>query len=176
MSTHQLEELAPRFWQRVDQKDGCWLWKGSLTVYGYGQFQPARGKSYRAHRLAWEIARGPVPEGLVLDHLCRNRACCNPDHLEPVTHRENVLRGVGPSAQNAARLTCSKGHSFDSVGSKGERRCIQCNNEKTGRWSRAQREAIVCGAPTRDGGPCKLKIALGKTCRNHATANVGTTK
>lgn len=170
MSTER-DELAGRFWARVKKSEGCWEWAGSISVYGYGQFQPSRGKNYRAHRLAYELSIGPIPDGLVLDHLCRNRSCVNPDHLEPVASGTNILRGVGPTAQNAAQTHCKQGHPFDSTGSRGERRCTACDNAKTSAWSKEKRQAVVCGAPSRTGEACKMKIALGKKCRNHATTN-----
>lgn len=73
--------------------DGCWLWTGSTNGVGYGDFR-ARGKNhYYVHRWAYEEWAGPIPKGMDLDHLCRNRSCCNPAHLEPVTRRENLERG-----------------------------------------------------------------------------------
>jgi hypothetical protein len=73
-------------------ESGCWLWTGEMNRNGYGRVR-SDGKRVMAHRRAWELLRGPIPTGLVLDHLCRNRHCCNPAHLEPVTVRENTLRG-----------------------------------------------------------------------------------
>jgi len=84
-----------RFWRYVvkDANTGCWNWTGGTTK-GYGSFTyPGRSKCY-AHRFSWEMHRWPIPEGLVVDHLCRNTICVNPDHLEPVTQGENVRRGV----------------------------------------------------------------------------------
>jgi hypothetical protein len=94
------ERLLPRFWARVHHDDGCWMWTGTLNK-GYGMFSFG-GKTRRAHRFAYEALVGPIPEGLALDHLCRNPACVNPAHLEPVTWRENVYRGA------QAKLTMEK--------------------------------------------------------------------
>lgn len=76
----------------VEQATGCWLWQGELNRNGYGRVW-VNGKRLMVHRVVWETLRGPIAAGLVLDHLCRQRACCNPDHLDPVTVRENTLRG-----------------------------------------------------------------------------------
>lgn len=85
-------DLASRFWLRVHKTDDCWLWTSTLRR-GYGRFWIAPGRFVPAHRFAYELLVGPIPEGLELDHLCRNPACVNPAHLDPVTHRENVRRG-----------------------------------------------------------------------------------
>ena len=82
-----------RFWAKVDRSGSCWLWLAA-TSHGYGTFQ-SNGKLVRAHRYAYELLVGPIPGGLVIDHLCRTTACVNPEHLEPVTQRENLLRGAG---------------------------------------------------------------------------------
>lgn len=86
-----------RFWRWVERGEGCWLWLASTDTKGYGLFG-AEGKLSKAHRYAYELLVGPIPEGLVLDHLCRVRHCVNPDHLEPVTTYENILRGEGACA------------------------------------------------------------------------------
>ena len=81
-----------RFWRYVEQRRECWVWTASIRPNGYGEFR-CNGRLTRAHRFAYEQMVGPVPEGLQLDHLCRNRACVNPEHLEPVTGSVNVQRG-----------------------------------------------------------------------------------
>jgi hypothetical protein len=94
------------------------------------------------HRWTWEQANGPIPEGLVIDHLCRNRACCNPEHLEPVSPEENVKRGIGVAAKFAARTHCDNGHEFNEnnttyyrTGDRvGRRRCKVCNRATTARY------------------------------------------
>jgi hypothetical protein len=139
---------------RVNDATGCREWVQHLTPNGYGQLN-IRGRNRLAHALAWETARGPVPSGLVLDHLCRNKKCCNVDHLEPVTDRENILRGTGPSAVNAAKTHCDKGHplSGDNLRilggrSQPQRRCRECNRLGMVRW-RAKKVAadveVICG-------------------------------
>jgi len=109
---------------------GCWLWTAS-TNGGYGQFT-AGGKNRRAHRWLWEVVNGPVPKGLELDHLCRTRNCVNPEHLEAVTHHENVLRGecgLATAALNRAKTECPRGHPYSVENTRYQgtgRACITC--------------------------------------------------
>ncbi|MFI1562215.1 HNH endonuclease [Streptomyces sp. NPDC020490] len=90
-----VRDWRPRFWARVDKTapGGCWVWTGSVESKGYGA-PTINGAKRPAHRVAYEDLVGPIPEGLHLDHLCRVRRCVNPEHLEPVTSRENALRGI----------------------------------------------------------------------------------
>lgn len=114
----------------------CWLWAGSKDSNGYGHLY-IRGSGYgatpaQAHRVVYEALVGEIPAGMQLDHLCRVPACVNPEHLEPVTPKENVLRGVGISAQHARRTHCPKGHEFDQVNRNKEktvRRCGTCHRD-----------------------------------------------
>ena len=112
--------------------NGCWQWLGGKQENGYGR-TTRRGSDCLAHRFVYRRLRGEIPEGLTLDHLCRNRLCVNPDHLEPVTAGENVLRGVGPCAVNARKTHCHKGHPLSGdnlyVKPNGRRRCRICSRE-----------------------------------------------
>ncbi len=103
--------LPARFWSKVRvDVSGCWLWITSRRA-GYGAFS-IRRKSHQAHHLAYQQLVGLVPAGLQLDHLCRVRHCVNPAHLEPVTLRENVLRGESFTARNARKTYCPRGHEY----------------------------------------------------------------
>ena|SRR3990167_3156925 len=114
-----------RFWSKVDASGDCWAWTGPRNAKGYGRF-----RNHQAHRIAYEILVGPIGTGLTLDHLCRNHACVNPDHLESVTVRENILRGYGLSAQAARHTHCPNGHQFTSNNTyrnQGYRQCRECH-------------------------------------------------
>ncbi len=118
------------FWSRVDQTDTCWNWTHRTSAAGYGRHRVA-ARDVSAHRFAYELLIGPIPEGLQLDHLCRNTSCVNPDHLEPVTARENTLRGFGPSSINAKKTHCLRGHEFTPENTRIEKRnggrvCREC--------------------------------------------------
>lgn len=108
-----------------EPNSGCFIWIGWVKPHGYGLF----GKRL-AHRVSYECAKGAIPEGLVIDHLCRNRCCVNPTHLEAVTQKVNTLRGVGPTAKNAVKTHCKHGHEFTPqntiIRNGGERRCQRC--------------------------------------------------
>lgn len=98
--------VADRLWRRVEKREsGCWEFTGALNT-GYGRISGPGGRLLYTHRLAYELLVGTIPEGMDLDHLCRNRACCNPDHLEPVTRRVNLLRGETLTAAHAEGRDC----------------------------------------------------------------------
>ena len=121
----------------------CWIWTGSSRG-GYGYLSTTRRDhvSTGAHRLAWEIFRGPIPAGYHIDHLCRTPLCCNPAHLEPVTPQTNTLRGNGPTAANASKTHCVNGHEYDLLNTafwdKRGRACRACTLER----NRQRRAAI----------------------------------
>jgi hypothetical protein len=130
------ERIVIRFWRHVTagETDECWEWAASTAGGGYGRFRvsPLR-KSFLAHRVSYELHVGPIPEGLQIDHLCRNRACVNPEHLEVVTNRVNTLRGVGLTAQNIAKTECPAGHPYDEGNTAvyaGSRICRTCVRER----------------------------------------------
>lgn len=114
-----------RFLCYVEDTGDCWEWQGALSPKGYGAFS-VKSVKVGAHRFAYQEFVGPIPEGLEIDHLCRNRACVNPDHLEPVTHKANVLRSpINPIAVGANRETCDEGHALQPF-RDGRRRCFDC--------------------------------------------------
>lgn len=117
-----------RFLEKVEFSDGCWTWKGWSTREGYGQIWD--GRCVMAHRWSYENLVAPIPPGLVIDHLCRNPSCVNPDHLEPVTNRENGMRGLTP--YGVLRTTCVRGHDVTDpsnvrVTSQGKKQCRACD-------------------------------------------------
>lgn len=150
LEKHSLTEVeVARFWAKVQKGDGCWKWTGAKNAYGYGLVcLRAAGKQVRlgAHRVAWQIVRGPIPNGLTCDHLCRNRDCVNPDHLEPVTNRENVLRGIGHTAVNARKTHCVQGHELSGDNlyiHLGKRYCKKCRHTKVRAWRKRKRDYVL---------------------------------
>lgn len=126
------------------QSDGCWQWRPTKRK-GYGRIK-IEGKFKTAHVYCYEHFKGPVPNGLELDHLCRNRACVNPDHLEPVTRRVNVLRGDSIMSHNAAKTHCVNGHEFSPentiIRKNGNRGCRQCKRNQANSSNERKRKLL----------------------------------
>lgn len=136
--------LPTRFWAKVVQEaQGCWRWTASFDRYGYGRFAPTGESSRSAYLVAYAALVGPVPRGLQLDHLCRNRACVNPEHLEPVTQAENARRSAA-----ASKTHCVNGHEFTPEntylrppGCGGHRDCRACIRARANRYIAKRRAA-----------------------------------
>ena len=141
-------DLADRLWSRVDRSggdDACWPWLAfrSPGPEGYGRVR-ACGKNDGAHRVSYELLVGPIPEGLHIDHLCRNKWCVNPRHLELVTPAENTRRGLVARGRDTH---CSKGHLFDEENTyvppkrTDQRHCRECQRLREREWKARKREA-----------------------------------
>lgn len=133
------EKLAGKY--KVNPSTDCWVWTASLNSAGYGRLREhPSNKTLLAHRVSYEAFVGPIADGLVLDHLCRNRACINPVHLEAVSFKENVRRG------GAVKTHCPQGHAYDETntgkGNGGSKRCLTCHRER----QRAYGQRIKGGA------------------------------
>lgn len=130
--------LQQRFDEKVEkQADGCWRWVGAIQKAGYGCLWNGE-RVCLAHRIAYELFVGPIPDGKEIDHLCRNRWCVNPLHMEPVTGHENNMRGFSVAARNAKRTHCPQGHELsfkkERGGTKTRRYCKTCRNASSLRW------------------------------------------
>lgn len=122
------------FDKKIHKTGNCWNWTGRLNHFGYGVFV-VKSRSLRVSRLVYERQIGPIPKGLTIDHLCRNRRCVRPSHLEAVPNRENILRGVGATAVNSRKTHCKRGHEFSSTNT------YQSQHSQTGDW---RRECRIC--------------------------------
>lgn len=111
---------------------GCWVWQGQITAKGYPRIQETKPKRHNiaVHRLSYQLFIGGLDKGLTIDHLCSNRACINPDHLEQVTQGVNTLRGRGYTAMKARQTTCIKGHELKTLTTTGHRYCLVCTNAR----------------------------------------------
>lgn len=132
---------AVRFWTKVEKTSTCWNWTGFIGTNGYGQFSVGR-RLINAHRWSYEDQVGPISEGLVLDHLCRNRACVNPKHLEPVTQQINAMRGQEAEGRNE---TCRNGHPRTPENTRhtrdGARYCAECKRIRDRKYDGERRSA-----------------------------------
>lgn len=124
-----MTNVESRFMKFVDKSGSCWMWTGRTDRYGYGRFKLDRRMAL-AHRVSFLFSLGSIPPGMTIDHLCRNRACVRPDHLEVVTRKVNSLRGIGPTAVNARKTVCNSGHPFSPENTytrpNGHRDCRTC--------------------------------------------------
>jgi hypothetical protein len=133
--------MMERFWSKVDVRSTmeCWIWQAARDKDGYGKFF-VQGKVCRAPRYSYELTRGPISEGLTVHHLCNNRLCVNPIHLETVRHRTNILLGNGKAAKQTRTLTCFRGHPLYGdnlyLYPRGFRGCRTCRKEL---WSTNER-------------------------------------
>lgn len=148
---HKVRSNAERFWSKVHTSDDCWIWTAHVNNKGYGQIaiRLADGsyKDALAHRFAYELLIGPIPDGKILDHVeCDNPRCVNPGHVVPTTHRANILRGKCPSAVNSRKTHCVNGHPFDQentwTSKTGMRQCRACDRELHTRKYHAERERM----------------------------------
>jgi hypothetical protein len=123
---------------RIDPVTGCHVWIGYRNKEGYGRAR-FQGSKQMVHRIIWEYKNGPVPEGLELDHICRNRSCCNPEHLRAVTAQVNILASDNLCAQNARKTHCPKCGGEYSVNKIGRRFCRPCFNKNYAAYVRRRR-------------------------------------
>jgi hypothetical protein len=131
--------LDDRFWQKVspEPNSGCWLWTGADNGEGYGTISVPGKRGHKAHRFAYELFVGPIPDGLQIDHLCRVRCCVNPAHLEAVTQKVNVQRGIAVAKTKeyfAAITHCPHGHKYSGdnlrKSKQGHRLCRTCHRDR----------------------------------------------
>ena len=143
-----LPTAEEQFWAKVDATGICWEWTG-YTDDGYGRVTtgPRGSSGQQAHRVAWEYLVGPIPPGLQLDHLCRNRRCVNPDHLQPVTPKINTERSASPSARNIRKTHGPRGHEYTEANTRilpnGARTCRICGRAAARAWKARNPERVA---------------------------------
>lgn len=146
--------VETRILSRIKEENGCWVWQGHISSDGYGRVY-WNERQWLAHRAAYTLWAGPVAEGLELDHLCRNRQCVNPEHLEPVTHSENMMRSPIMGRAQLEKTHCPKGHPYseeNTMRRDGKRYCRTCERA---RWDvdryNPKEPCTACGKVMRRG-------------------------
>lgn len=134
--------IMERFYANILKTDTCWLWQGYKRK-GYGSIMIDKKRTY-AHRISYEIAKGKIPSGLVIDHLCRTPACVNPDHLEAVTSAENIARGVHHRSKRTLKTHCVHGHKYTKANTvefpeRHFRYCRTCHNSNARKYYNSNR-------------------------------------
>lgn len=148
--------FADRWRDHIKVIDDCWVWQGG-TSRGYGITSEGRGQVFLVHRAVYMLSVGEIPDELELDHLCRNRACCNPDHLEAVTHARNVERGEAGIA-NSSKTHCVHGHEFtpeNTIRRGSARQCRECARTASREAMRAKRGTSPDAVHNREKTHCK---------------------
>ena len=135
------EKIKGKIISNIKVIDNCWVWQGTIINTGYGQIS-YHNKHYSVHRLSYILYIGEIPEKLELDHLCRNRKCCNPDHLEPVTRKENIRRSP---LHNKNKTHCPQGHEYTHdntyfTKSRNNRRCKICKKSSNNKGHKLRKE------------------------------------
>lgn len=125
------DKIKDRFDSKILKTESCWVWQASQNDQGYGLFW-LNGKYVRAHRLAYKMANVTLDKNLVIDHLCKNTLCVNPEHLEQVTQAENVRRGLAGKINNRQKekTHCPRGHEYSRINKNGHRQCGKCRSEQ----------------------------------------------
>jgi len=138
---NQRRDAVLRFWEKVVIGEPCWIWIAHKNKNGYG-YMGISNKLVLVHRFSYELRFGLIPAGLTIDHLCRNRACVNPHHMETVSNRENILRGESPPAKMARATHCINGHAFTTENTyltkRGHRDCRACHRKRQREYNRKE--------------------------------------
>lgn len=132
-----MKSTLDRFFEKVEKTDSCWNWTGYKTNKGYGLFR-FNGKTSRSHRVIYNLTYGFIDDTLVIDHICKNRSCVNPDHLELVSQNENIRRGLSGKINNfqSTKTHCPKGHEYSGITKSGYRICRRCRSDQQMQYKR----------------------------------------